>query len=68
MTEAERSAFQAASNLLGLGDEHAGSAAAVLHDCGGEAGARLARWIKQRRLAEARTKIAEALRTSECPR
>lgn len=62
MTDAERAAFVAAQRLLDGGDEHVGSAAALLHDCGGEAGARLARWITQGRLAEARTKIAEALR------
>jgi shikimate 5-dehydrogenase len=68
MTEAERSAFQAASNLLGLGDEHADHAHAVLVGNGGAACATVARWITQKRLGEARGKLAEALRTSECPR
>lgn len=62
LTEGERSAFVAARNLLGLGDDHAGHAEAVLAASGGEAGAKLARWLRQKRLAEARDAIAERLR------
>ena len=62
MTEAELAAFRAAAKVLDLGPEQVGRAVTLLQDCGGEEGARLARWIKQGRLDEARTKIARALR------